>query len=123
MINALLLVAGTSALLHLTAAESHCTAFAKIQKETAKVGGAVEKMTTSQWNFLRGIHALNPTTPPGLPPGDGAVLVTLPRTPDSGLVFFIDGTLACNVMNAPSELIKLLGKVKSGDANHEGDAL
>jgi hypothetical protein len=32
------------------------------------------ELTPEQWEFLRGIYAMNPLTPPGLPYGDKAVL-------------------------------------------------
>jgi hypothetical protein len=32
------------------------------------------ELTSDQWQFLRGIYAMNPEAPPGLPYGDKAVL-------------------------------------------------
>ncbi|MBV8797616.1 MAG: hypothetical protein JO136_21975, partial [Hyphomicrobiales bacterium] len=32
------------------------------------------QLTSDQWQFLRGIYAMNPLTPPGLPYGDKAAL-------------------------------------------------
>ena len=34
------------------------------------------ELTSDQWQFLRGIYAMNPMTPPGLPYGDKAALAT-----------------------------------------------
>jgi hypothetical protein len=58
------------------------------------------ELSGDQWQFLRGIYAMNPQTPPGLPYGDRAVLA---RFDDfgSGIVFFIDGDKACTPMTAP----------------------
>src|SRR5580704_3963373 len=61
------------------------------------------ELTSEQWQFLRGIYAMNPETPPGLPYGDKAVLAEVDGRP-SGLVFFIDGDKACTPMNAPPQL-------------------
>ena len=35
------------------------------------------ELTSEQWQFLRGIYAMNPLTPPGLPYGDKAALVKI----------------------------------------------
>jgi hypothetical protein len=35
------------------------------------------ELTSDQWQFLRGIYAMNPLTPPGLPYGDKAALVKI----------------------------------------------
>src|SRR5580700_2738333 len=52
------------------------------------------QLTPDQWQFLRGIYAMNPLTPPGLPYGDKAALATIKGHP-GGVVFFIDGNKAC----------------------------
>ena len=36
------------------------------------------ELTPEQWQFLRGIYAMNPATPQGLPYGDKAVMVAGP---------------------------------------------
>ena len=58
------------------------------------------ELTPEQWQFLRGVYALNPETPPGLPYGDKAVLAQVDND-SGGLVFFIDGKKACTPMRAP----------------------
>ena len=35
------------------------------------------ELTPAQWQFLRGVYALNPETPAGLPYGDKAVLAQI----------------------------------------------
>lgn len=80
------------------------------------------ELTSQQWQFLRGIYAVNPETPPGLPYGDRAVLARLDGSP-SGLVFFIDGDRACTPMSAPPQLLALMQEVATGDINHEGAGL
>jgi hypothetical protein len=80
------------------------------------------ELTPEQWQFLRGIYAMNPKTPPGLPYGDKAVLAEVDGRP-SGLVFFIDGDKACTPMNAPPQLVALMQDVATGSINHEGAGL
>ena len=80
------------------------------------------QLTQDQWEFLRGIYAMNPTTPPGLPFGDKAALARVDGT-DSGLVFFLDGNRACTPMQAPKELLALLDDVATARISHEGRGL
>ena len=72
-----------------------------------------------QWQFLRGVYAMNPVTPPGLPYGDHAVLARFDDM-GSGIVFFIDGDRACTPMSAPPELLSLMKDVESHTIKHEG---
>ena len=74
------------------------------------------------WLFLRGIYAMSPSTPPGLPYGDEAVLAQVPGDA-GGVVFFIDGDLACTPMPVPHELIVMLLNVEAGKIYHEAGAL
>jgi len=76
------------------------------------------ELSGDQWQFLRGIYAMNPQTPPGLPYGDRAVLA---RFDDfgSGIVFFIDGDKACTPMTAPPELLSLIKDVATHAIRHE----
>ena len=87
----------------------------------ARKGRWIE-LTSEQWQFLRGIYAMNPQTPPGLPYGDKAVLVQLDGS-STGLVFFIDGDKACTPMTAPPQLLALMQEVATGSVNHEGAGL
>jgi hypothetical protein len=80
------------------------------------------ELTPEQWQFLRGIYAMNPETPPGLPYGDKAVLAQI-DTSSGGLVFFIDGDKACTPMRAPPQLLALMEEVATGNINHEGPGL
>ena len=79
-------------------------------------------LTPEQWQFLRGVYAMNPQTPPGLPFGDKAVLAKLDGR-DFGLVFFLDGDRACTPMEAPKELLALLDDVATAKISHEGAGL
>ena len=82
--------------------------------------GRWTELTPEQWQFLRGVYAINPTMPlPGLPYGDKAVLVTVPGN-DAGLAWFIDGDRACTPMALPKALVEMVLAVGAGDLNHEG---
>ena len=87
----------------------------------AQKGKWVE-LTPEQWQFLRGIYAMNPLTPPGLPYGDKAALAKVDGNP-AGLVFFIDGDRACTPMAAPKALLSLLDDVATAKISHEGSGL
>jgi hypothetical protein len=80
------------------------------------------ELTPEQWEFLRGIYAMNPSTPPGLPYGDKAALARVDGN-EAGLVFFLDGDRACTPMQAPKELLALLNDVALAKISHEGNGL
>src|SRR6516164_5077292 len=80
------------------------------------------ELSGDQWQFLRGIYAMNPQTPPGLPFGDKAALVEIDGRP-GGLVFFIDGDKACTPMAVPNELLAMMDDVATAKISHEGSAL
>ena len=59
------------------------------------------ELTSDQWQLLRGIYAINPLTPRGLPYGDKAALIKIDGRP-GGMVFFIDGDKACTPIRFPT---------------------
>lgn len=84
----------------------------------AEHGGAWTILTPGQWQFLRGIYAMNPNTPVGLPYGDSAALAQVDGNTD-GLVFFIDDGRACSPMVLPHELVEVLRDIANGKIEHE----
>jgi len=80
------------------------------------------ELTAEQWQFLRGIYAMNPLTPPGLPYGDKAVLAKI-EGDSGGLVFFIDGDKACTPMPVPDELLVMMDDVATASIKHEANGL
>jgi hypothetical protein len=80
------------------------------------------ELTNKQWEFLRGVYAMNPLTPPGLPYGDRAVLAQVDGD-GGGLIFFIDGDRACTPMSAPGALVSMIRAVASDTISHEGAGL
>ena len=79
-------------------------------------------LTKGQFHFLQGVFALNPQTPPGLPPGDGAVLATV-KGDRGGLILFTSGAKICAPMPVPDEVIKLLSAVKTGKLDAAGEEI
>ena len=84
----------------------------------ALLSAAATGRATLRSQFLRGIYAMNPLTPPGLPYGDRAVLAQFDDF-GSGIVFFIDGDKACTPMTAPPELLSLMKDVATRAIRHE----
>ncbi len=80
------------------------------------------QLTPEQWQFMRGIYAMNPQTPAGLPYGDKAVLAQVDGN-NGGMVFFIDGDKACTPMPIPVELIAMMRDVATDTINHESGGL
>jgi len=91
------------------------------QAVAAEKGQWIE-LTQSQWQFVRGIYAMNPLTPPGLPYGDRAALAKVEGNED-GLIFFIDGDRACTPMAAPQALLGLMEDVAKAKIKHVGQGL
>ena len=72
------------------------------------------EITPDQWKFLRGVYAMNPEAPCGLPYGDNAVLAQDGGDSD-GLLFFMDGDRLCAPVHAPPALLSLMERVTMAD--------
>ena len=72
------------------------------------------EITPDQWKFLRGVYAMNPEAPCGLPYGDYAVLAQDSCDSD-GLLFFMDCDRLCGPMHAPRALLSLLERFAMAD--------
>ena len=70
---------------------ARCVDVSLPKAEIAEKNGRWVAVTAEQYHFLQGIYARNPTTPPGLPYGDGAVLATAPGG-DGGMILFVTAT-------------------------------
>jgi hypothetical protein len=68
------------------------------------------EITPDQWQFLRGVYAMNLEAPRGLPYGDNAVFAQDGGDSD-GQLFFIDGDKPCAAMHAPPALLSLMERV------------
>jgi hypothetical protein len=96
---------------------------ASVRKHAAEARhGKWIELTSEQWQFLRGIYAMNPLTPPGLPYGDKAALVKIDGS-SGGMVFFIDGDKACTAMAVPDQLLAMMDDVAAARISHAGSAL
>jgi hypothetical protein len=101
---------------------SHCVDLTVPKNLISAHNGRWIELTNDQWQFLRGIYAMNPQTPAGLPYGDHAVLAQVAGD-TGGLVFFIDGDKACTPMPVPRELISMMQDVATNTINHEPGGL
>jgi hypothetical protein len=79
-------------------------------------------LTRDQWRFMRGIYALTPATPAGLPYGDGAALAMAPGDRGGGTVLFLDGDKICTPMPIPRAFVEMMGDVAAGIRDHEAPA-
>jgi len=115
----LLLALATPAL---AAAPHVCSAVDGVQKATEASGGQWIRLTDDQWKFMRGIYAIYPYTPAGLPYGDQAWLALVPIDGDRerSQVFFVDGDRACDPVAAPKALRDIIDAVEAPPA-HAGD--
>ena len=116
-------VAGSVAVAHPASAAGEsaplCADIVGQKAVVAEHHGRWIELDSNQWQFLRGIYAMNPETPPGLPYGDRAALARFDGI-GSGIVFFIDGERACTPMTAPPELLSLMKDVATHSIKHEG---
>ena len=90
-----------------------CVPLEKLQ-HAQKPGTTAAPVTRAQYHFLQGVSAAMPNTPPGIPPGDNAILITRDDA-RNGFIIWTMGPLACGSMEAPAELLKLLDQIKTGD--------
>jgi hypothetical protein len=95
-----------------------CASLENAQKAAGK-DTAIAPLTPAQFHFLQGVYVLSPATPDGLPPGDGALLLTHDHG-NEGLILWTLGPLVCEPMPAPKKLLEYLAQVKSGA---DGDAM
>jgi len=122
--RALALAVGLSALpqgVYAVEDATRCVDVSKPKRIIEAQHGKWTELTSDQWQFLRGIYAMNPTTPPGLPYGDKAALATVDGI-DGGVVFFLDGNRACAPMIAPDALLSMMDDVAAATISHEGNA-
>ena len=83
----------------------------------------ITALTSAQFHFLQGMYVALPSTPEGLPPGDGALILTRDKN-EEGLILWTRGVLACDPMpiGHAAKLMKILADVKARSTD-EGDGL
>ncbi|MBV9286585.1 MAG: hypothetical protein JO288_01975 [Hyphomicrobiales bacterium] len=101
---------------------ARCVDISIPKRAVAERNGKWIELTAEQWQFLRGIYAMNPLTPPGLPYGDKAALARVDGN-SGGLIFFIDGERACTPMSVPDTLLTMMDDVATARIPHEGSGL
>ena len=106
----------------LAGAAGQCVDVSVPKKAIEARNGKWIQLTADQWQFLRGIYAMNPLTPPGLPYGDRAALARVDGN-SGGLIFFIDGDKACTPMPVPDTLLSMMDDVATAKISHEGSGL
>lgn len=79
-------------------------------------------LTPGQFHFVEGVYVGSPTTPDGLPPGDGAMLATHDGA-SNGVIIWTRGPLACGPIQISEKLIKLIAAIKTGALDGEGNEL
>lgn len=89
------------------------------KKAITALEGRWTELTPEELQFLRGIYAMNPRMPAGLPYGDKAALAQLDGL-DGGMVYFIDGDKACTPMQVPNELLTMMRDITTKVVTHEG---
>ena len=80
------------------------------------------KLSPGQFHFVEGVYVGSPATPEGLPPGDGALLAQHEGDKD-GVIVWTRGALACAPLPIPEKLIKLMGAIKTGALDDDGQEL
>ena len=80
------------------------------------------ELTPGQFHFVEGIYVGSPSTPDGLPPGDGALLATHDGV-KSGIILWTRGPLACGTIAINEQLIKLIADIKTGAIDADGKEL
>jgi hypothetical protein len=117
-----LLIVGAPALLRQIAVgpelANRCVDLATVRAATTGENNKLIELTSDQGQFLRGIYAMNPEAPAGLPDGDRGVL-RLGEGDSTSLLFFVDRDKAYTPMNAPPALLSLMEQIAVGDTNHQ----
>jgi hypothetical protein len=103
-------------------AAQHCVDVSKPKATVAALHGHWIELDKAQWEFLRGVYAMNPRTPPGLPYGDHAAVAQFDGD-SRGIVFFIDDNKACTPILAPPELLSLMADVGTHTIKHAAAGL
>ncbi len=79
-------------------------------------------LSPGQFHFVEGVYVGSPSTPEGLPPGDGVMLVTHEGDKD-GVLVWTRGSLACGPLPIPAKLIEYIKQIKTGALDDNGQEL
>ena len=94
------------------APEPKCRAIAEFKKD---FGPHIRftTLTPGQFHFVEGVYVGSPTTPPGLPPGDGAMLAT-EKGAQKALLIWTRGDKGCDPLPIDIRLAELIPGIKTG---------
>ena len=110
-----------------TPTKSRCEPLVKVEAAFAKSilpdKAQFTKVTPGQFHFLQGVSAMAPNTPPGLPPGDSAILAKGDRAKDGVILFVRAGKLMCFPMSAPPDLLDMIESIVTDKLDDGGDEL
>ena len=70
-------------------------------------------LTPAQYHFVEGIYVVDPRTPQGYPPGDGALLVT-EKGAHTALVFWTRKDEVCGAYEIKTALAEMIPGIKTG---------
>jgi hypothetical protein len=98
-----------------------CTAIAKL-KSHFDAHTHWTALSPGQFHFIEGVYVGSPSTPEGLPPGDGALLAQHDSEKD-GVIVWTRGPLACMPLPIPEKLIKIISSIKTGALDDDGNEL
>lgn len=99
----------------------YCEPVDVLKKTLVDHNSSWEDLSHTQWLFLAGIYSMDPSTPPGLPYGDRAVMSRMKGDVGGALIIFIDDNLACTPLPVPAILLKMMQDVEAGVIHHEAD--
>jgi hypothetical protein len=79
-------------------------------------------LSPGQFHFVEGVYVGSPSTPDGLPPGDGALLAQRDGDKD-GVIVWTRGPLACAPITVGEKVIKMISSIKTGALDDDGGEL
>jgi len=83
-------------------------------------GGAFVRLTDAQWEFARGVYSAMQDTPEAIPPGDHAVMSTLPD--GAALLAFVDDGQSCALVKVFKTAVDMFISVGEGEITHAGES-
>jgi hypothetical protein len=126
MASVLMSLALTSSAMAAKVKTSDCALTATVEKNIIKAFPhdkvMFTKVTPGQFHFLQGAYVSNPSTPAGLPPGDGAILATRDQS-NNGVIIFTYGAKTCSSITIPAEFISMMDTIITQKLDSDGDEL
>ena len=82
-------------------------------QSTFPKGATLKQLTPKQYTFMQGVQVEAPATPIELPPGDRAMLGTIPGNPQAGgmILWMMGKDHVCFMAELPAPIIKVLNQI------------